>query len=93
MDVFYNSSLLCNLKYRGTLNHFASYVHKLANYYFVDAKNEEEYNEFVKNAKDASLYDTGKIAKYGDRLITLSTCSYHTEDGRFVVVAREKDKN
>ena len=62
-------------------------------YYFVDAKNEEEYNEFVKNAKDASLYDTGKIAKYGDRLITLSTCSYHTEDGRFVVVAREKDKN
>ena len=62
-------------------------------YYFVDAKNEEEYNEFVKNAKDASLYDTGKTAKYGDRLITLSTCSYHTEDGRFVVVAREKDKN
>ena len=62
-------------------------------YYFVNAENEEEYNEFVKDTKDASVYDTGKTAKYGDRLITLSTCSYHTEDGRFAVVAREKDKD
>ena len=62
-------------------------------YYFIDAENEEEYNEFVQDAKDASIYDTGKTAEYGDRLITLSTCSYHTEDGRFAIVAREKDKN
>ena len=47
----------------------------------------------MKDTKDASVYDTGKTAKYGDRLITLSTCSYHTEDGRFAVVAREKDKD
>lgn len=59
-------------------------------YYFVNADNEEEYNEFVNNAKDASIYDTGKTAEYGDQLITLSTCSYHTEDGRFAIVAREK---
>ena len=58
-------------------------------YYFINADNEEEYNEFVENAKEASIYDTGKTAEYGDQLITLSTCSYHTEDGRFVVVGRK----
>ena len=52
--------------------------------------NEEEYNEYVKNCKSASLYDTGKTAKYGEQLMTLSTCSYHTEDGRLAVVARKK---
>ncbi len=57
-------------------------------YMFVNAKNEEEYNYYVDNVKKLSLYDTGKTAKYGDQLMTLSTCSYHTEDGRFAVVAR-----
>lgn len=61
-------------------------------YYFINAYNEEEYNEFVNNAKEASFYDTGKTAEYGDQLMTLSTCSYHTEDGRFAVVARKKIK-
>lgn len=59
-------------------------------YYFVDANNKEEFDEFVKSSKKASLYDTGKTAEYGDQLMTLSTCSYHTEDGRFAVVARKK---
>lgn len=58
-------------------------------YYFVDAKNKEEYDEYVNNAKKASLYNTGKTAEYGDQLITLSTCAFHTEDGRFAVVARK----
>lgn len=61
-------------------------------YYFVDAKNEKEYNEYVENALDASLYYTGKTAEYGDQLITLSTCAFHTEDGRFAVVARKIEK-
>ena len=38
----------------------------------------------------ASLYDTGITPNYKESLITLSTCSYHTEDGRFVVVGRKK---
>ena len=59
-------------------------------YYFVNAENEEEYNDYVANSKEASLYNTGKTAKYGDQLITLSTCEYSQEDGRFVVVARKK---
>ena len=58
-------------------------------YFFVNAKTEAEYNEFVQNAKKASLYDIDKTAKFGDQLITLSTCSYHVEDGRFAVVGRK----
>ena len=62
-------------------------------YYFVNANTEEEYNEFIKNAKKASLYDIEATAKYKDQLITLSTCSYHTQDGRFAVVGRKIEKN
>lgn len=58
-------------------------------YFFVNVKTEAEYNEFVQNAKKASLYDIDKTAEFGDQLITLSTCSYHIEDGRFAVVGRK----
>ena len=58
-------------------------------YYFVNPESKEEYDEFVENAKEASLYDTGKTAEYGDQLLTLSTCEYSQEDGRFVIVARK----
>lgn len=58
-------------------------------YYFINANTEEEFNDFVKNSKEASLYDTGVTAEYGDQLLTLSTCSYHTKDGRLAVVARK----
>ena len=59
-------------------------------YYFIDAENEEQFDSFVENSKKSSLYNTGKTAQYGDQLMTLSTCSYHTEDGRFAVVAKKK---
>lgn len=59
-------------------------------YYFVNAKTEEEYNDFIENAKKASLYYIDATAKYGEQLITLSTCSYHVEDGRFAVIGRKK---
>ena len=60
-------------------------------YYFINSKSEEEYNQFVKNAKNASLYPIDTTANYGDQLITLSTCSYYVEDGRFAVVGRRQD--
>ena len=62
-------------------------------YYFINSKSEEEYNQFVKNAKNASLYPIDATASYGDQLITLSTCSYHIEDGRFAVVGREIEQD
>lgn len=59
-------------------------------YYFIDAKNENEFNYYVNESKKASLYNIDATAEYGDQLITLSTCEYSQEDGRFVVVARKK---
>lgn len=44
--------------------------------------------KLVEQVQQASLYETGITAKYGDQLLTLSTCSYHVSDGRFVVVAK-----
>ncbi len=61
-------------------------------YFFVNAETEQEYNDFIQNAKNASLYNIDATAKYGDQLITLSTCSYHVKDGRFAVVGRKIEK-
>ena len=48
----------------------------------------EECDSYMQEMKDASLYDTGVDANYGDVLITLSTCDYVQNNGRFVVVAK-----
>ncbi len=57
-------------------------------YQFYQADTQEEFENFYRNIKNLSLYDTGVEAEYGDVFLTLSTCSYHVEDGRFVVVAK-----
>lgn len=58
-------------------------------YKFFQADTREEFDDFYQNIKELSLYDTGVTAEFGDRFITLSTCVYHVEQGRFVVVAKE----
>lgn len=58
---------------------------------FVMAQDEADYNEFINKAKQYSLYDTGITPKYGDKLITLSTCDHSRgHDYRFVVFAVER---
>lgn len=57
-------------------------------YDFYEAKTPEEFQDFYENIKSMSLYDTGVTAEYGDTFLTLSTCAYHVEDGRLVVVAK-----
>ena len=56
-------------------------------YQYTDLTDPELFNEYVEQVKAASLYDTDVEAQAGDQLLTLSTCSYHTKNGRFVVVA------
>lgn len=60
-------------------------------YRFRDAQSPEDFDAYIKNIKAISFYDTGVGAEYGDNLITLSTCSYYTTDGRLAVVARRVD--
>lgn len=49
---------------------------------------EERYNAYVDEVLSRSVIDTGIRPQYGEQLLTLSTCEYSTENGRFVVVAR-----
>lgn len=58
-------------------------------YQFIDANSEEEFYSNMNEMSSMSLYDTGQTAEYGDQLLTLSTCDYTQEDGRFVVVAKK----
>lgn len=59
-------------------------------YQFIDPETEEEFNDGIAKIKEKALYDTGVEVKFGDQLITLVTCAYHTDNGRFVVMARKK---
>lgn len=60
-------------------------------YQYIGNLPDEKFEEYCKNIKAVSLYDTDINLTAEDKLITLSTCSYHHEYGRFVVVARLKD--
>lgn len=59
-------------------------------YEYADIETEERFNEYLNNVKRLSFYDTGVNAVYGDKLITLSTCSYRTSNERVAVVAKKK---
>lgn len=58
-------------------------------YNFLNASDKKEFGNYVKNIKKLEAYDTGVSMKYGDKLITLSTCNSVEEDGRLFIVARE----
>lgn len=57
-------------------------------YEYVGDLSESRFNAYIAGAKSISLYNTGVTASYGDRLLTLSTCDTHTENGRLVVLAK-----
>ena len=58
-------------------------------YQFTEANSENEFNYYMEEMKKLSLYDTGVEAKFGDTLLTLSTCDHSQTDGRFAVVAKK----
>lgn len=57
-------------------------------YLYHDLTSQEVFEEYVRRVKVSSIYDTGAAVEYGDELLALSTCNYHTDNGRFVVVAK-----
>lgn len=57
-------------------------------YQFINAGSEQEFNSYMNEMAALSIYDTEVTAAYGDKLLTLSTCDYQENDGRFVVVAK-----
>jgi sortase B len=62
---------------------------KVFKYYkFYNASSEEEFNYYKENILKLSLFDTGVELNYKDKFITLSTCDYSLENGRFVVIGK-----
>jgi len=58
-------------------------------YLYTDFEDEEQFDAFMARVNELSLYDTGKTAGYGDRLLLLSTCEYSRTNGRLVILARK----
>ena len=81
LDAYHTYKIFAVFKTSANLGQGFSY-HK-----FVDAADEEEFNEFVSTCKKLSFYDTGITPVYGDKLICLSTCEYTLDNGRLVVAA------
>lgn len=57
-------------------------------YNFIEADSGLDYTRYLINIRNLSLYDIEAEASDSDELITLTTCEYSVEDGRFVVVAK-----
>lgn len=61
-------------------------------YYFqVGDLTEEAFDELVRWFQQNALYDTGITPAYGEQIVVLSTCSYHEDNGRFLIAARRMD--
>lgn len=58
-------------------------------YEYTGSGDEASFSEYVKFIGENKLYDTDAELSPGDKILTLSTCAYHSEDGRFIVVARK----
>ena len=57
-------------------------------YDFLNAASEKEFDNFKEKIKSLEVYDTGVKMKYGDKLITLSTCNSVEKNGRLFVIAK-----
>ena len=57
-------------------------------YNFIDAADETALQTYLENMKEAAVYyDTENEPKFGDEILTLSTCNYHVTDGRLALIA------
>ncbi len=56
-------------------------------YDYIQINNEQDFDTYINGVSETALYKTNRMPKYGDQLLTLSTCDYTKEDGRLVIVA------
>ena len=69
---------------------YNSYEDVFKFYNVIELEDEASYNDAVAKLKEKSIYETGVTPQYGAQLVTLITCAYHTDNGKFVVVLAEK---
>lgn len=74
--------------HRYTLELIAGYTTDTEDIVYSIPATKEDRDTMLANAYRHSTFESGVIAKEEDRLVTLSTCSYAYDDGRYVVVER-----
>ena len=61
-------------------------------YNFIDAEDEKALHQYLNHIHAAAVYyDEENAPEFGDEILTLSTCNYHTEDGRLALIAVRLD--
>jgi len=79
---------------------YENYVWEVFSFYKADVSfpyiqvvfpSENAFFALAAEMKERSMYDTGVDLKYGDHILTLSTCTNEAEDTRFVLNARRLD--
>ena len=58
-------------------------------YQYKNLTDEQTFADFKEGVERSALYKTDEELMFGDKVLLLSTCSYHTDEGRFVVVAKK----
>lgn len=58
-------------------------------YQYAGRTDEAGFQEYAAGVAAESSYDTGITPQFGDQLVTLSTCAYHTKEGRMYIVGRQ----
>lgn len=59
-------------------------------YNFLKAGNKEEFNAFLANIQQLTVFDQTIDISYGDELLTLSTCNSYVQDGRLFLIAKKE---
>lgn len=59
-------------------------------YEYSNFKDEADYNSFIGQCNEHTLYDSGKTTEYGDDFVMLTTCEYTYADGtgRLVIMGK-----
>jgi sortase B len=58
-------------------------------YSYTQANDPDALAEYADYLEQNRIYDTGRTIQPGDKVLTLSTCNYHTANGRLIVVCRK----
>ena len=61
---------------------------ELQYYSYPGELSETDYNDLENWLISNSAYNTDIYPAYGEQILILSTCSYHTENDKFIVAAR-----
>ena len=59
-------------------------------YNFLNADSKEEFQAFLANIQQLTVFDQNIDISYGDELLTLSTCNSYVQDGRLFLIAKKE---